>query len=202
MFCEHCGLQFLPQQSVCTRCGLVPTRQWLQLVSLVTLTVTIACNSLVDLYLLPRLVAGRQRPLLFRGWLWFNEKFSLFGWVAVASALLAWSSWSRRGSEMQKKEWMARWLLILLLLVGAVAVLLPWMPARAVAGIRAALNSHPDMALTLPWGTIVLAVGILCLNSETRDSLLGNGRVLSLVSAGLLLLLLAMVLLAWSATFR
>ncbi len=192
----------MPEQSVCTRCGQAPTRQWLQLVSLVMLTITIACNSLVGLYLLPRLVVGRERPFLFRGWLWFNDKFSMFGWVVVALALLAWSYWARRDAELQLKEWLARALLILLLLAGAGKALLPRVPAKWVGGIPAALKSYPDVALTVPWGTIVLVVGILCLNPETRDSLLGDGRVLSLVCAGLLLLLVVLVLFAWAATFH
>ena len=202
MFCEKCGLQFLPRQSVCTRCGLTPSRLWLQLASLLLLTIVIACNSLVDLYLLPRLVTGHQPRPLFRGWVWLDEKSSSYGWVAVALALLAWSFWSRRDSEAQTREWIARWYLILLLLAGAAKVVLPWVPTDSAASLHAALSRHPQLTLVLPWGTIVLVVAILCLGSETRDSLLGNGRVLSLVSAGLLLLLLAMVLLAWSATFR
>jgi hypothetical protein len=202
VFCELCGLQFWPQQSVCGRCGRAPTRQWLQLVSLVTLAVTIACNSLVDVYLLRGLVAGRPHVALFRAWLWFDEKFSLYGWVGVALALLGWSFWLRRASEIQKKEWVARWLLILLLLEGAITMLLPRVPAGSVANIRATLDSHPEAALTLPWGTVALVIGALCMNSETRDSLLGHGKVGSFVSIGLLFLFLVVVLLAWSATFH
>ena len=202
MFCEDCGLQFWPRQSVCSRCGAVPTRQWLQLVSLFTLVVTFACNSWVDLYLLRRLVAGSTHPAAFHAWRWFNEKFSLFGWAAMAVALLTWSLWPRRDSEMQKKEWMARSFLMLLLLAGAVILLLPKIPGDGAAHFRGALTNHPAVVLSLPWAIVALASGILCLDSETRDSLLGHGRVSTLISGGLLLLLLSMILLAWSATIR
>ncbi len=202
MFCERCGLQFLPQQSVCSRCGLAPTQHWLQLMGLVTLAVTMACNALVAMLLLPRLVAGQQAPALFRAWLWFSDKFSSYGWVAFAVALLVWSFWLRRGQKLQKKEWVARLLLLLLLFGGFAALLLRWVPARAVTVIRAAINAHPGSASTLSWGVIVSVVGLLCQNVETRDSLLGDGKVLSLVSVGLLLLLLTMILLAWFATIR
>src|SRR5713226_1927699 len=58
LFCENCGLQFLPVQSVCTRCGVTSTRHWFQLMSLVTLVIAATCNSLVACLLLPGLAAG------------------------------------------------------------------------------------------------------------------------------------------------
>ena len=200
MFCERCGLQFLPQQSVCSRCGLAPTQHWLQLVGLVTLAVTMACNALVSMLLLPRLVDGQHAPAVFRGWLWFSDKFSSYGWVAFAVALLVWSFWLRRGHKLQKKEWLARLVLLLLLLGGFMALLLRWVPARVLRVIPAAISRHSGSAAAVPWGVIALVAGVLCLNVETRDSLLGDGKVLSLVSVGLLLLLLTMILLAWFAT--
>jgi hypothetical protein len=50
VFCEHCGQQFLPMQSVCTRCGVTSTRHWFQLMSLVTAMIAIAGNTLVAGY--------------------------------------------------------------------------------------------------------------------------------------------------------
>jgi len=44
----------------------------------------------------------------------------------------------------------------------------------------------------------VVVVGLLCINSETRDSLLGHGKILSLISLGFLLLILAMTIAGWS----
>jgi len=202
LFCEDCGLQFLPKESVCSRCGSVPTRQWLQLVSLLTLVVTFTCNSLVDLYLLRRLVAGNSHFLSFRAWLWFNDGFSTYGWAAIAIFLLVWSIWSRQDWVKQITEWVTRGLLVLLLAGGAAAALLPHVPGRRAAEIRAFLGRHHDAELLLPWGIVALVAGVLCLDSETRDSLLGRGRLSTLISAGILLVMLTMMLQAWSATFR
>jgi divalent metal cation (Fe/Co/Zn/Cd) transporter len=41
----------------------------------------------------------------------------------------------------------------------------------------------------------------LCMNSESRDYLLGHGRALSLVSLGLLLLVLTMTVVGWAITY-
>lgn len=204
MFCERCGLQFLPKQSVCTRCGVVPTRQWLQLVGLITLAVAFASNSVVTLSLLPGLAGGRQ-PRLFHIWLRLSDALSSYGWVAVVLALLVWSFWLRRGYELQKKEWAVRLLLVLVFLVGIGAALLPGIPVAQGASILSIghfVRGNPGLPSTLAWGALVLIVAILCLNQETRDSLLGHGRTLSLVGLGLLLLELAMMTLGWSVTNR
>lgn len=199
MFCERCGMQFLPRQSVCTHCNVTPTQHWLQLVSLTTLTIAIACNSLVALFLLPRLVIGEQPPFLFRAWLWVDEKLALYGWVAAAVALLVWAYWPRYGYEPEKEVRIARALLILLLLFAGAALLLTWMPLQSAGGMRAAVEDHPGLILTLAWGVVVLVVGVLCSNGETRDRLLGKGRALSLVGLGLLFLVLMLMLLSWWA---
>jgi len=56
--------------------------------------------------------------------------------------------------------------------------------------------------MILPWGIVAFVAGLLCLNTETRDSLLGRGKLSTLISAGILLMVLTMILQAWSATFR
>ncbi len=43
-------------------------------------------------------------------------------------------------------------------------------------------------------------ITLLSINGETRDSLLGHGRILSVVSLGLLLLLLALTFVGWAYT--
>lgn len=197
VFCDFCGMQFLPRQSICSHCGSPPTRHWLQLVSLVTLTIAIACNSLVALFLLPRLITGEQPPRLFLAWLWFDEKLSLYGWAAAAAALLVWAYWPRYGYEPEKEMRIARGLLIVLLVAGFISLLLPWIPVATAASVRTAVESHPGLTLTSAWGVVILAVGVLCLNGETRERLLGDGRVLSLVALGLLFLVLSLILLGW-----
>jgi FtsH-binding integral membrane protein len=173
----------------------------LQLVGLITLTVAFAGNSLVTLSLLPGLAGGRQ-PRLFRIWLRLSDALSSYGWVAVVLALLVWSFWLRRGYQLQKKEWAVRLLLVLVLLVGIGAALLPWIPAAHGAGILGFVRGDSGLPSTLAWSALVLIVATLCLNQETRDSLLGHGRTLSLVGLGLLLLELAMMTLGWSVTNR
>src|SRR6266403_941379 len=89
VFCDRCGLNFLPKQSVCTRCNTSSTRHWFQLMSLMTLLLAVASNAMVALLLLPRLKLAGQSPL-FQGWMWFNHKAALYGWVPIAAVLLAW----------------------------------------------------------------------------------------------------------------
>ena len=64
VFCDRCGLNFLPKQSVCTRCRRVPTRYWFQLMSLVTLLVAVAGNGLVAIFLLPRYAMNNHLPIV------------------------------------------------------------------------------------------------------------------------------------------
>jgi hypothetical protein len=42
---------------------------------------------------------------------------------------------------------------------------------------------------------------LLCVNAESRDFLLGHGKALSMVSLGLLLLVLTMTVVCWSVTY-
>jgi hypothetical protein len=42
---------------------------------------------------------------------------------------------------------------------------------------------------------------LLCMNAESRDYLLGHGKALSVVSLGLLLLVVTMTVVSWSVTF-
>jgi hypothetical protein len=203
MFCERCGLQFLQAQSVCTRCGVVATRCWFQLMSLLTLMVAVACNSLVVWFLLPHGVARHRAHMLFRAWLWLDEKGSLYGWVPLALGLLAWDYFVWRESRPKIKGWITRKLLFFVL-IGAVAPVLPWwIPAgQPPDTFLAGLAKHPGLPQILSWGIVILVITLLCINAETRDILLGHGRVLSLVSVAVLLLVLTMTLVGWSITYR
>jgi len=83
--CDRCGLNFLPKQSVCTRCKRVPTRgYWFQFMSLVTIFVAVLCNTVLGLFLLPRLAMSNHGRVLFRGWYWFNQHAAMYGWVPLA----------------------------------------------------------------------------------------------------------------------
>lgn len=203
MFCERCGQQFLPQESVCTRCRVIPTRHWLQLSGLVILTVAVAWNSFLSLFFLPRLVAG-QHAWLFHACVRFNHLASLYGWAAVALAILVWSYWARHGCQLLKKEWLARFLLMLLLAAGIVLAPAYWFPDGPASRIRmlAWVSDHPGAGPLAAWSTVVLVLGVLSMDSETRDALLGQGRALSWVSLASLLLVLALTSLGWSAALR
>jgi hypothetical protein len=50
------------------------------------------------------------------------------------------------------------------------------------------------------WTAILVVAVILCLKAETRDLLLGRGKVLTGVSLGMLTLFLVLTLLGWSWT--
>ncbi len=203
LFCERCGQHFKPKQSVCTRCGVAASRYWLQLVSLVALLVAVSCNLLVAWLLLPRLVTGHPVGRVFRAWLWLDERASLYGWVLVAVGLLAWDYFIWRASKPKVKRWVTRKLLTFVLVAGIAPILPWWVPAgQPPEGFSATIRQYPGLSSTLAWGAVAFAASLLCINAETRDSLLGHGRVLSLVSLGALLMVSAMTLVGWSITCR
>ncbi len=198
MFCERCGQNFLPKQSVCTRCGDVAARHWLQFVSLIALLVAVAGNSLVAWFVLPHRVTGLHDQFLFRAWIWLDAKASLYGWVPVAAGLLAWDIFVWRASRPKVKGWVTRKLLTFTLLAGVAPFIPWWVPAgQPPKNFLTAVGSYPGLPSLLSWGVILFVITLLCINSETRDSLLGHGKVLSLVSLGALLLLLALTIIGW-----
>jgi hypothetical protein len=202
VFCEHCGLNFLPKQSVCGRCRVAATRHWFQLMSLVTLLAAVLCNSLVGQLLLPRLAAQGHSRFLFRAWLWFDNKAALYGWVPIAFALLAWDYFVWKAAKPKIKGWFTRKLLTFSLAAGLAPMLPWWIPAGQPPGqFLAMIGKYPGMPSLLAWGVVLVVVVLLCLNSESRDYLLGHGKALSVVSIGLLLLVLTMTLVGWSVSY-
>lgn len=200
MFCERCGLNFLPRQSVCTRCGAAATRHWLQLIGLTTLVLAFACNSLAALFFLPRHASGPHTHLLFRGWLWLDDKLALYGWVPLAIGLLVWDFLVLRGSRRPKvRGFVTRKLLTFSLVAGITPFIPSWVPAgQPSKNFLTMIHSHPGLPVALAWGVVVLVVSLVCADAETRDSLLGQGKVLSLVGLGFLLLLLGVTFWGWS----
>jgi hypothetical protein len=65
----------------------------------------------------------------------------------------------------------------------------------------ALIGKYPGVPALLAWGVILVVTILLCINSESRDYLLGHGKALSIVSLGLLLLVLTMVVVSWSVTY-
>ena len=134
MFCERCGLNFLPKQSVCTRCNASATRHWFQLMSLVTLLLAVCCNTLVAFLLLPRLNSAVHPHFIFRAWMWFDRQMGLYGWVPLAMALLAWDLLVWKEARPKIKGWLTRKLLTISLAAGIAPILPWWLPAGQPPG--------------------------------------------------------------------
>jgi hypothetical protein len=202
VFCESCGLSFLPKQSVCSRCNAPATRHWLQLISLTTLLVAVLCNALVGLLLLPRLVEGRHSRFVFRAWLWFDHKAALYGWVPIALWLLAWDFLVWKAARPKLKGWFTRKLLTFSLAAGLAPMLPWWIPAGQPPGqFLSIIGKHPGLPSLLAWGVVLLVAVLLSMNAESRDYLLGHGKALSVVSLSLLLLVVTMTVVSWSVTY-
>ena len=197
MFCDRCGLNFLPKQSVCTRCNTSATRHWFQLMSLVTLFLAVACNAMVVLVFLPRLkLAGQSR--FFQGWMWFDHKAALYGWVPIAAALLAWDYLVWKEARPKIRGWFTRKLLTLSLAAGVAPILPWWIPAAPPGQFLSMISRYPGLPVLLAWGVVLVVLVLLCADAESRDYLLGHGKVLSLISVGLLLVVLTMTMLGWA----
>jgi hypothetical protein len=202
VYCERCGLGFHPKESVCTRCKVAATRHWFQMMSLMTLLVAVLCNAMVGLLLLPRLLQARHPHFLFRGWAWFNHNAALYGWVPIVLGLLAWDYCVWREARPKIKGWFTRKLLTFSL-AAAVAPMLPWwVPAGQPPGqFLEMIGKYPGVPSLLAWSVVLVVLVLLSINAESRDYLLGHGKMLSMVSLGLLLLVLTMTLVGWAVTY-
>ena len=202
MYCDRCGLNFLPKQSVCTRCKRVPTRYWFQFMSLVTIFAAVLCNSLLGVFLLPRLATASHGKTLFRTWWWFDQKAAMYGWVPLAIGLLAWDYFIWKDARPKVKGWFTRKLLTFSLAAG-VAPLLPWwIPAgQPPSQFFEMIGRHQGVPILLAWSVVLVVTILLCIDPESRDYLLGHGRTLSMVSTGVLLLVLTMTVVGWSLTY-
>ena len=201
MFCDRCGLNFLPKQSVCTRCRRVPPRYWFQLMSLVTLLVAVVGNGLIAIFLLPRFVMAHNARFMFRAWWWLDQKAALYGWVLFAVSLLAWDFFVWKEARPKLKGWFTRKLLTLSLATG-IAPLIPWwIPADQPPGeFLSMIGKYPGLPAVLAWSVVLVVSVLLCIDAESRDYLLGHGRILSIVSTGLLLLVMTMTVVGWALT--
>ena len=202
MFCERCGLNFLPKQSVCTRCNASATRHWFQLMSLATLLVAVVCNALVAMLLLPRMSMAARPKFVILAWLWFDRQIALYGWVPIAAALLAWDYLVWKEARPKIKGWFTRKLLTLSLAAGVAPILPWWIPAGAPPGqFLSMIGRYPGLSALLAWGVVLVVVVLLCIDAESRDYLLGHGKVLSVVSLALLLMVLGMTVVGWALTY-
>jgi hypothetical protein len=204
MFCDRCGLQFLPRQSVCTRCGQAHSQHWLQLFGLLMLLVAVATNSLLGMFLLPRIAAtATHARMFFRAWLWFDAKSAVYGWAALAFALLVWDYFLWRGSRPKVKGWVTRKILTLVVAAAVTPFIPAWLPAGQLSKeFMAAINKYPGLPSALAWAAVFVVTALLCVHSETRESLLGRGRALSLIGIGVLMLVVTMTVVGWSLTYH
>lgn len=205
-YCERCGQEFEPKHRRCVSCGAVPTRQWFQLMSLFTLWAAVACNSAAAWLVLPRLAYAHHARTLFRAWLWLDNKAALYGWLPIIGGLLAWDYfiWRRaklRGTRPKIKRWVTKKVLTLVV-AAAVTPMIPWwIPAGQVpVQFLSMIGRYRGMPPMLAWGAVAFVLILLCGHRQTRDSLLGHGRVLSLVSLSALILVLAATIAGWSLT--
>jgi len=206
VYCENCGLQIFPEKQSCTRCGKVPTQQFVQLSALAILLITIIGNSVAGWMLLPKLAATHPRLFLFRAWLWSDQECAKYGWMPLAAAFLAWEFFVWRKMRKRKiipkvKSWFSRKVLTFVLAAGFAPILPWWLPAGQPSDkTLAALARYPGLPCAVSWSAILIVAVVLCLKAETRDLLLGRGKVLTGVSLGMLTLFLALTLLGWSRT--
>jgi len=187
---------------VCTRCKRVPTRYWFQLMSLVTLLVALGCNALLAVFLLPRLAAGHSPHYVFRAWWWVDKEAALYGWVPLAMALLAWDYFVWKAARPKVKGWFTRKLLTFSLAAGVAPMIPWWIPAaQPPAQFLSLIGKYPGLPAALAWGVVLVVTVLLCIDAESRDYLLGHGRMLSIVSASLLVLVLAMTVVGWTLAY-
>jgi hypothetical protein len=209
VYCEHCGIKIFPERPVCTRCGRAPSRHFLQLFSLAVLLLAVIGNSVVGLYLLPKLTVTRPSVFFFRAWLWTDREGSLYGWMPLAAALLLWEFlvWRklrslRKTQPVTKvKGWVSRKILTFVLAAGFAPILPWWLPANQPSDrTLAALARYPGLPGAISWGGVLLVAIVLCLKTDTRERLLGQGKTLALMSLSTLALFLLLTLFAWHLT--
>ena len=207
MYCENCGLQIFPEKPRCTRCGHAPTQQLVQLLALTVLLLTIIGNSLAGWLLLPKLAASHPQHFFFRAWLWSDLKSAQYGWMPLAAGLLTWEwlVWRKIRKKRQAvpkiKGWVSRKVLSFVLAAGFAPIVPWWIPIGQPSDkTLAALASYPGLPSIVSWSAVLTVAIVLCLKAETRDLVLGRGKVLSLLSVGCLTVFLALTLVGWSFT--
>ena len=63
------------------------------------------------------------------------------------------------------------------------------------------IGRYPGLPVLLAWAVVLVVLVLLCADAESRDYLLGHGRTLSMVSTGVLLLVLTMTVVGWSLSY-
>ena len=207
MYCENCGLQIFPERPRCTRCGHAPTQQVVQLLALTVLLLAIIGNSLTGWLLLPKLVSTHPHYLFFRAWLWTDLNGAQYGWMPLAAGLLTWEwfVWRKTRKKRQTmpkiKGWLSRKALSFVLAAGFAPIVPWWIPIGQPSDkALAALASYPGLPSVVSWSAVLVVAMVLCTKADTRDLVLGRGKVLSIVSVSCLALFMTLTIIAWSFT--
>lgn len=167
--------------------------------SLVTLLLAVACNTVVTMLVLPSMMLKPHPQFIFRSWLWFDHQVALYGWVPIAAGLLAWDYLVWKEARPKIRGWFTRKLLTLSLAAGVAPILPWWIPAGAPPGqFMSMISKHPGLPALLAWCVVLVVVVLLCIDAESRDYLLGHGKVLSIVSLTLLLVVVSMTVVGWA----
>jgi hypothetical protein len=193
IYCEECCLR-TNGQSICSRCRAAPTRCWLQFVSLGTLGVLAAYNSIFVLNFLPTRIPHES---VARVWLMISEFAWRYGWIALGVYLPVWAYYGRKKYGYSFESGVQVGIgFVVMLLIGAIArPLLPRMGWTGAEALRTTLDSHPALGIVMGWTVVALALVSVCSNSESRDRLLGRGKGLALLSIAVLCIILALTLL-------
>ena len=94
-----------------------------------------------------------------------------------------------------------RKILTFVLAAGFAPILPWWIPVGQPSDkTLAALARYPGLPCAVSWSAILFVAVVLCLRAETRDLLLGRGKVLAGVSLGALAMFLTLTLWSWSLT--
>jgi hypothetical protein len=185
--------------------------------SLVTLVIAAAGNAAVGVWLLPGLLATHSRHIelaregfALQAWMWTDLKAALYGWIPLAMGLLVWDYFLRHEPAAVMSEklkgWLVRGLLILAVAIGFAPLVPRWL--RPPAAVLVTAGKFPRMPVLaylsgaewlLPWTLVAAAAALLCINAQSRDSLLGHGRILGTVSVAALTVVLILVLLIFPA---
>lgn len=189
-------MQMLAMQSTCG-CGTVATRHWLQFVSVLTFLLAGGINMFITGFVLPRILAESEPSFLIRAWVGTSEILAVYGWIIIAVALLTWAFWPHYGYTPEMPVRVAQGLLILALLLGLAQVIFPLIPVEGLAGINSFISNYSGLLSTANWALVVLALGGICYSAETRDFLMGDGKILSLIALGFLLLVVVLAGIGW-----
>ena len=60
------------------------------------------------------------------------------------------------------------------------------------------IGRYQGLPLLLAWLVVLIVLVLISINAESRDYLLGHGKILSMVSLGALLLVFSLTLLGWT----